>query len=220
MIVIDHSEFLSTRFDLVVRCHFLEKTRFGVRKAAALLCSDQYEYLRDVFGKLLEVDMARHARVVRNLRKTPREGYGFHVANRYFHSANWSSMQACMIRGEELIRRFPYPVGYGGPGLACKRFVLALIYRRKLYWRFTRWNSRSDAVRSDLNLWKEEEYEKLLEQDKYDELIVTKKKMLKGMRRLEYFSVDTYVGDKGLLKRYLNEEGLQIWKNVCLRYAP
>ena len=220
MIVIDHSEFLSTRFDLVVRCYFLEKTRFGIRKAAALACSDQYGYLRDVLGELLEADAARHARVVRNLRKTPRKGYGLHVANRLFHSANWSSMQASIMKGEELIKRFPYPVGYGGPGLAAKRFVLSLLYRRKLYWRFTRWNPRSNAIRPDLNLWKEKEHERLLEQDKYNDLVGTKKRMLRGMRRLEYFSVDTYMGDKRLLERYLNEKGLQIWKNDCLPYAP
>jgi len=206
MIVIDHSKFLSARFDLVVRCHFLEKTEFNIKSAIALLHSDQYGYLRDVFGELLEVDMARHARVVRNLKKTPREGYGFHVAGRLFHGGNWPGMQAQMVKGEKLIRRFPYPVGFGGLGLACKRFVLALICKRRLYWKFIHW--RFNAFHSVLNLWKEEEHEKLLERIKYEELIRTKKRMLRGMKKLKYFSIDTYVGNERLLERYLNGEGL------------
>jgi len=208
MIVIDYSEFLSTRFDLVVRCHFLEKAKFNIGSAVALLYSDQYEYLRSVFGELLEIDMAMHARVVKNLKKAPREGYGFHVASRLFHNGNWSSIQAQMVEGEKLIRRFPYPVRYGGLGLAAKRFVLALIYKRKLYWRFIYWDTKPGVVQLDLSLWKEKKYEKLLERDKHEELMETKNRMIKGMGKLKYFSIDTYMGNEGLLERYLAEKGL------------
>lgn len=201
MIVIDYEKFLSTRFDLVIRWYFLEKAGFDAQVARVLAGSCQYKDVRDVFALLLKIDVSEVPHAADKIRRAKilESGYGLRTANQLFSMSNWSWIegQIQIPNGEKWFRENPYPVKVDGLGLAVKRFILTLKYRKRLYWEF------KGEGKTPLSLWKQHKYKKWLEMRRYSEIEEASHRMVSRMKKLEFFSTDTYVGEKGLCEKYL-----------------
>ncbi len=215
IIAVDYEKFLSVRFDFVLRHYLLEKAKFDFRKARVLIImSPQYEHLRQVFAKLLASDVG-DKRVAKSLNRacilSDARLYGMYYADQFFidysdryfrmkPSHNWLWIESQMMKGEDWIKEHPFRVAANGLALNSKRFVLALVYDRPLYWKIVKveWGA--------FNIWKEIRYKELLDSDKYNELEESKNRMLYRMEELDFFSMDTYVGDERLLKAVKKEQ--------------
>ena len=223
MIAVNYEKFLAVRFDFVLRYYLLEKAKFDSRKARALIVMNpQYEYLRQVFAELLAFDVS-DKRLAKSLNRarvlSDANLYGMYYADQLFidYSDRRFSMKNChdwlwiknqMMKGEEWIKENPFCIAVNGLALNSKRFVLALVYDRPLYWKIVKveWGA--------FNIWKEIRYKELLDSDKYNELEESKNRMLCRMEKLNFFSMDTYVGDKRLLKAVNKEQ------RKCSRILP
>lgn len=214
MIAVNYEKFLAARFDFVLRYYLLEKAKFNSREARALIImNSRYEYLRRVFAELLASDVG-DKRVAKFLNKarvlSDARLYGMYYADQLFIDYNdrrfqalpfhdWLWIESQMMKGEEWIKENPFCIAVNGLALSTKRFVLALAYDRTLYWRII------EVKRATLNIWKEIRYKELLDLDRYNELEESKDRMLRRMEKLNFFSIDTYVGD-GRLLEVVNEE--------------
>jgi len=199
MIIVNHEKFLASRFDLVIRWHLLEKTDFNTRDAMALAGDKQYGDLRNVFSTLLKMDVAQIPNTAKKVKKSkiPIDGYGQHVARQLFIVKNWTWIGRQMLKGETWIKKNPYAVRFDGLGMSVKRFILALKHERSLYWIF------KEEGKVLHNLWKQQKYETLLGSSRYNEIEKTRNRMLVKMKQLEFFSANTYVGDKKFLEIHL-----------------
>ena len=215
MVAVNYEKFLAVRFDFVLRYYLLEKAKFDSRKARALIImSSQYEYLRQAFAKLIASDVGdkRLAKPLNRARVLSDASlYGMYYADqlfidyndRYFlmkPGHNWLWIESQMMKGKDWIKEHPFRVAVNGLALNSKRFVLALVYDRLLYWKIIKveWGT--------FNIWKEIRYKELLDSDKYNELEESKNRMLHRMEKLNFFSMDTYVGDERLLKAVNKEQ--------------
>ena len=196
MIVIDHAEFLSMRFDLVIRYYLLENHKFNAKGAGnSVSLYGRYEHLRSVFGQLLKMDVVEKEIIrmkMKKKRKMPEKKYGDYVALKLFLMRNWSWIEGRMAKDDGWIRENPYLVMRSGLGTSVKRLLLALKYGRTLYWQYGGSKTRRRS-------WEESEYEKLLGLNEYSEIRDAKSRMMDRMGELGFFSVDTYVGDRSLL---------------------
>jgi len=212
VIVIDYEKFLSKRFDFVLRYHFLEKAGFDSERARILTMSPQYKYLRQTFGELLAMDVGdrRVAKALRMAKVFSDDFYGLYYTDQLFIDYNdrrfpmksghdWLWIEEQMRKGEEWIKSKPFAIAINGLALTTKRFVLALMHNRSLYWGIVK------VKRDTLNLWKEDRYKELLNSSKFNELEECKGRMLRRMERVRFFSANTYVGNKQLLEK-LNEK--------------
>ncbi len=193
--VVDHEKFLASRFDLVIRWYFLEKTNFDAERAKSLAKSSSYAPLRNLFDSLLKMDMAENPHIAMKVRKAGIGDYGQHIMNKLFFTPNWQWVEKSMLNKNGWIIKNPYPVRIDGLGLSVKRFLLALKHERSLYWEF------KERGKAPLNLWKQHLHKKLLIPRGYDKIMQAGHRMLIKMNKLEFFSMDTYVGDKKFLAR-------------------
>lgn len=192
--IINYEKFLSTRFDLVIRYYFLEQTNFNAGKAKKLALTGKYNALRVVFDKLLTIDVKTKPHVAKKAGLT-KLTYGKHVANQLFYMTNWSWIEANI--SDEWNKNNPYLVKMNGLGCSVKRFMISLKYNKKLYWIFTR------KGKNLLSLWDEHLYKKLIEPTEWKKIMKSKNRMMNKMLKLNFFSDDTYVGDKKLYEEYI-----------------
>lgn len=193
--IINYKKFLSTRFDLVIRYYFLEKSNFVAIKAKKLALSREYNWLRVVFKKLLIIDVKTNSHSARKVRKLTNPSYGIHVAERLFSMTGWSWIEENI--SNNWMKTCPYPIEINGLGMSAKRFMISLKYDKKLYWMFTRMGKNM------LALWDENLYKELLTSSQFEGIIKSKNNMMDKMARLNFFSDETYVGDKKLYNKYI-----------------
>lgn len=190
--MINYYKFLSTRFDLVIRYYFLEKANFVAEKAKKIAMNDNI--LKKVFDKLLTIDVKTNPHSAKKI-KYSKLSYGNHVANQLFYMPNWLWIEK-NISNNWIISN-PYPVKINGLGMSVKRFMITLKNGYNLYWEFKR------DGKTLLALWREELYKELLELNKWKEITKSKNKMIDRMSYLNFFSENTYVGDKKLYEEYI-----------------
>jgi len=190
--MINYKKFLSTRFDLVIRYYFLEKVNFDVIKAKELAMSDNI--LKNVFDKLLTIDVKTNPHAAKKM-KLSKLSYGNHVANQLFYMPNWLWIEENI--SNKWIKNNPYLVKIDGLGMSVKRFMISLKYGYNIYWEFKK------GGKTLLSLWREELYKELLEPNKWKEIIKSKNNMIDKMLYLDFFSKNTYVGDKNLYEKYI-----------------
>lgn len=197
MIIVNHKKFLSKRFDLVIRWYFLEKTGFDAEEAKLLAGSSQYVHLRAIFTMLLKQD-TKIPHILNKVRKTkePVHMYGYLVARQLFFLPNWHWIERQMEEGDGWIGDNPYPIRFDGLGLSVKRFVLALKYKRNLYWEIKK------KGKAPLQLWNQHKYRKMMKSHEYDKIKEAEHRMLIRMKELNFFSDEFYRGNEVLLKAY------------------
>ena len=192
MIKVNYSDFLSKRFDLVIRYHLLEQVDFDVVKAEKLLFSKEYEFLHSIFRTLLEQDIVNDPFVKSKTEKSINKTGVLlkHIgAEQFFHVSSWKDVQKA-IKGDivKLIHQ-PYVLGFEGVGRSVKRFLIALQYKKKLYWcRLPGGKGRES--------WKEANYKSLLPVEWYRTFKKSQKKMMEKMYELRFFS-DSHLVDRG-----------------------
>ena len=106
--LISHSEFLSKRFDIVIRFHFLKETWFNVDDATALYTSIEYKFLEEILER-----------------------------SKLFESKNkhtWNYVDEQIKKDRHWLRGVPYVLTTMGVGLAVKRFLMAIKYGAPLFW--------------------------------------------------------------------------------------
>ena len=74
--------------------------------------------------------------------------------------------------------------------------MISLKYDNKLYWIFTK------KGKNILSLWDEKLYKKLIISKKWFKIMKSKNNMMNKMLSLDFFSDETYVGDKNLYEEY------------------
>jgi len=192
--IIKYENFLSTRFDLVIRYYFLEKTDFDAIKAKNLALSGKYKFLRIIFDKLLTIDVKTNSHAAKKS-KLYKSSYGEHVARQLFFMKNWLWIEENI--SSEWTKNNPYPIKMNGVGGSVKRFIISLNNNNTLYWMF------SEKGKTLLELWKENSYKELMEPKKWKKIMKSKNHMMGKMLKLNFFSDDTYVGDKKLYEEYI-----------------
>ena len=192
--MIDYEYFLSRRFDLVIRYHLLRESDFEAKKAALLVSGNEYKELREISGVLLKRDMKSKEGIAKKVERQHYNGpLGDLVAIRFFDLHHWIWVEDQMKRGQKWINENPYEMRVDVLGLSVKRFLLALTYERILPWVF------KTQGKTLLELWKKQNYEELSE---FDNIQKSQDIMMMNMKKLEYFSLDTYKGEEVLLEEY------------------
>jgi len=195
LILINYKNFLSTRFDLVIRYYILEQVDFNAGEAKILALTGKYNFLRIVFNKLLTIDVKTKPGVAKKARLVSIHNYGNHVAKQLFYMTNWLWIEKNI--SNDWNKNNPYLVKMNGLGCSVKRFMASLKYDKKLYWIFTK------KGKNMLSLWDENLYKELIESKKWKEIMKSKNHMIDKMSSLNFFSDDTYVGDKKLYEEYI-----------------
>jgi len=178
----------------VIRYYLLEQTNFNASEAKKLVATGKYNSLRAVFDKLLTIDVKERPHVAKKAAKS-KLTYGKLVANQLFYMLNWSWIENNI--SNEWMKNNPYLVRINGVGCSVKRFLISLKTDRKLYWIFTR------KGKNMLSLWDEKLYEESVEPVEWIKIIKSKNRMMNKMLKLNFFSDDTYVGDKILYEEYI-----------------
>ncbi len=195
--MIEYGKFLSSRFDLVLRYYFFEKAGFNSKEMLSLIGSRQYYYLKDVFTKLIIIDCKdRYKRkFLKRARVFSEDSHGLHYTDTQ-DGSNWLWVERQMAVDSEWIKKNPYRIGSNGIPFDTKRLVLALVYKRVLYWI----KMRKDAP-GPFKLWEEESYEDLLGPSRFGEFKGAKDRMIRKMEELDFFSIDMYVESRKSLKK-------------------
>lgn len=204
MILINYTEFFSKRFDLVIRYHLLVEAGFDVSRARQLLFSEKYKFLRPIFKTLLEQDMDKDpfikTKVEKNISKigVVLEQIG---AEQFFHIPGWVGLQKAMKEGTMKLLQQPYSVDTKGVGNATKRFLIALQYKKKLYW------CKLSGGKSSREMWKEENYKLLLSVEWYKVFKKSQNEMMRRMYKLKFFSTTHLVDRSEKVVAYIPARG-------------
>ena len=193
--IIDYNKFLSIRFDLVIRYYFLEKANFNAIEAKKLVLSSRYKFLRLVFKELLIRDIKTKPGIAKKNKLVNIHDYGEYVSQQLFHMPNWNWIEKNM--NNDWIKKNPYLVKIDGLGCSVKRFLISLKYGKNLYWEFKK------KGKTLLSLWDENLHKELLTSDQFKKIMKSKKNMMNKMAILDFFSDETYVGDKKLYEKYI-----------------
>jgi hypothetical protein len=177
--MIDYEYFLSRRFDLVTRYHILRESDFSRHKARTLINEKRHSDLKSIFSTLLRLGTKVHL-----------------VEENLFPAKNWHWLENKIKKNQRWINKNPYPVKLDLIGGSVKRFLISLIHKKPLPWIFL------PAKREFKNLWKEETYKKMLKAAEFSDIKNSQEAMMKNMRELNFFSLDTYRGEEVLLEEY------------------
>ena len=203
--IIDYNDFLSLRFDLVIRYYLLEQAGFDVRKARTLSTEDKY--LKKIYKELLKTDVKTNPHSLKKTRGISNEKYGDLVAEKLFY--HWGSKN----RGDSWlwmekqtnenwinwITENPYLIQTDGIGTSVKRFSTALIHEKPLYWKLIPKGEKKQL----LALWDERQYKETMKPTKYEKIKESKKRMIDRMKNLDFFSRSTYIGEEDLITEYI-----------------
>lgn len=195
--MIDYEYFLSRRFDLVIRYHLLRATDFDGQRAKTLVNSDKYRNLRDISGKLLKGDMNSKKGIMKKVKNNNFKGpLGDLVARQLFYQPNWNWIDNEIRKGQEWIDANPYDIRIDVLGLSVKRFLLTMKHKRTLSWVF------KTHGKTPLELWKKQNYKELLETSEFNSIQKSQNLMMIRMKKLKFFSLNTYKGGQELLEKY------------------
>lgn len=195
--MINYNKFFKNRFDLVIRYYIFKRVNFGIDESYLDAISNKYDDIKRVSGLLLKRDM-KNPRIYKKTKHVNKIQYGYHVMEKLFLPWNLFWIEKQIITSEKWIKDNPYPIKINGLGMAQKRFILTLKHNKSLYWYF---EEKDDY--EVLALWNENNYKKLLKDKTWNKLKKSKNKMIDKMTILNFFSKNTYVGDKKLYEKHI-----------------
>ena len=178
--IVDYEYFLSRRFDLVARYYILQESNFRRGKVKTVINDPKHSNLRDIFAKLL--------RTAGNKKR---------VGTELFLTNNWNWVNEKITADQTWINKNPYEIKIDAIiGGSVKRFLLPLLHEKPLPWIFV---SKKKGLKL---LWREGTYKKTLPTTEFNEIKKSKQTMMEKMEKLNFFSLNTYIGEEVLLEKY------------------
>jgi hypothetical protein len=180
MPTIEYKKFLHNRFDFVVRYFLLEQSDFDVRKAQQLWevkvekgepvvienASSDYNYLDKMLKGKLFFDQLQ----------------------------NWDHIDRKLKKSNDWLMYNPYIITTHGIGISLKRFLIAIKYKRLLYWIAT--DAYNDKYNSRVTYapWHEDLYDDHLTKKEIAPFKEAKFRLMARMTKLNFFCEDTKIG--------------------------
>jgi hypothetical protein len=178
--IIDYEYFLSRRFDLVTRYYILQESNFCRAETKITINDPKHANLRDIFSRLLRVSENK-----------------YEVARRLFLTQSWHWVDHKITENQNWINKNPYEIKIdiiiGG---SVKRFLLPLLHEKPLPWIFV------PKKKEFKLLWREGTYKKTLPTTEFNEIKKSQQTMMEKMEKLNFFSLNTYIGEEVLLEKY------------------
>ena len=162
---VNHLTFLSERYDILIRYHFLSLAYFDVEEANELYHSKEYDFLDPI------------------LENTKLFG----EANKH----TWDHVDSMIVA--QGTKQFPYMVTGDGIGMGgVKRFLLSIKRGVPLHWIAT--DSHPDKEKSEFYKWKKKTYAKRLTTKQILKFGLAEVQLIYMMDWLRFFSKETMMG--------------------------